>query len=183
MVYFLVIVDVTVCIFFVTQNISLQNLNWIFITLTPMILLSIDYLNKKWLTYDEIIKSVLRIMEVSISNKNIQLLQNLNCHETFNTYPKELKQVVLNLIKNAEEALLEKAIKDPTITIATYTKEDTYILEVSDNAGGIPKDIINKIFDPFMLFASLFRLSPTNSTTYSGMAALISLANSMKRAR
>ena len=104
---------------------------------------------KKEMTYDEIVKSVLRIMEVSIANKNIQLLQDLNCHETFNTYPNELKQVVLNLIKNAEEALLEKAVKDPTITIATYTKEDTYILEVSDNAGGIPKDIINKIFDPY----------------------------------
>ena len=100
-------------------------------------------------TYDEVIRSVLSIIEVSIINKNIQLIQELNCHETFSTYPNELKQVVLNLIKNAEDVLLEKEIEDPTIKIATYIKEDRYILEVSDNAGGIPEDIINKIFDPY----------------------------------
>ncbi len=104
---------------------------------------------KKETTYDEVILSILGIIEVSITNKNIQLLQELNCHETFSTYTNELKQVVLNLTKNAEDALLEKKIKDPTIKIVTYTKEDRYILEVSDNAGGIPEEVINKIFDPY----------------------------------
>ena len=37
-VYFLVIVTVTVCNFFTTKNNSLQNLNWIMVTMTPMIL-------------------------------------------------------------------------------------------------------------------------------------------------
>ena len=100
-------------------------------------------------TYDEVIRSVLSIIEVSIANKNIQLFQELNCHETFSTYPNELKQVVLNFIKNAEDALLEKEVKEPTIKISTYIKEGKYILEVSDNAGGIPEDIIEKIFDPY----------------------------------
>ncbi len=104
---------------------------------------------KKETTYDEVVKSVLEIIEVSITNKNIQLLQELNCHEPFSTYPNELKQVILNLIKNAEDILLYKAVEDPTIKIATYTKEDKYILEVSDNAGGIPEKIMDKIFDPY----------------------------------
>ncbi len=100
-------------------------------------------------TYDDIIRSVLDIIEVSLTNKNIQLLQELNCHESFSTYPNELRQVVLNLIKNAEDALLGRAVKDPTIKIITYTKEDQYILTISDNAKGIPEKIIDKIFDPY----------------------------------
>ncbi len=95
------------------------------------------------------IETTYEIIKVSINNKNIKLLQNMKSHEAFTTYPNQIKQVVLNLIRNAEEALLEKTIKNPTITIETYTKGDTYILEVSDNAGGIPENIINKIFDPY----------------------------------
>jgi len=100
-------------------------------------------------SYDEIISSVLGIIEVSIITKNIQLIQELNCHETFTTYPNELRQVVLNLVKNAEDALLEKEIETPCIKVLTYTEEGRYILEVSDNAGGIEEGIMDRIFDPY----------------------------------
>jgi len=102
---------------------------------------------KKETTYDAIIASVLRIMEEPLKNKNIHLIQNLNCHETFSTYPGEIKQVILNLIINAEEALLETMAEEPYIQIETYRKKDQYILEVSDNAGGISEKNINYIFD------------------------------------
>ncbi|MEN8146652.1 MAG: ABC transporter substrate-binding protein [Campylobacterota bacterium] len=100
-------------------------------------------------TYDALVASALSIIEVSIANRNIQLLQELNCHETFSSYPNELKQVILNLIKNAEDALLEKAVEEPFVKITTYKQEEQYILEVSDNAGGIPEEIIESIFDPY----------------------------------
>ncbi len=95
------------------------------------------------------IKSVLSIIESSISSKNIQLLQELNCHNPFNSYPNELRQVVLNLIKNSEDILLEKEVENPCIKIKTYQKDDKHILEVSDNGGGIPEAVIDKIFDPY----------------------------------
>jgi signal transduction histidine kinase len=41
--------------------------------------------------------------------------------------------------------LLEKNINNPTITIKT----DKNILTISDNGGGIPEDIIDKIFEPY----------------------------------
>ena len=100
-------------------------------------------------TYDEIIHSVLNIMEASLKSKNIQLIKNLNCHETFHTYPSEIKQVLLNLITNAEEALVESIVEKPYIQIMTYRKEDQYVLEVSDNAGGISENSIDYIFDPY----------------------------------
>ena len=107
--------------------------------------------NKKKIksTYDEVIKSVLDIIEVSIDNQNIQLFQELNCQESLHTYPNELQQVILNLIKNAEDVLLDKKIKDPYIKIATYKENDHLVLTVSDNGGGIPEDIIDKIFNPY----------------------------------
>ena len=100
---------------------------------------------KKDTTYDNLIKSVLNIVESSIINQNINLIKKLNSKDTLHTYENEVKQVVLNLIKNAEDILLEKEIKNPQITIETQNN----ILTISDNAGGISEDIMDKIFDPY----------------------------------
>ncbi|RLA72813.1 MAG: hypothetical protein DRG24_01890 [Epsilonproteobacteria bacterium] len=104
---------------------------------------------KKETTYDAVVESVLGIIKTSLINKNIQLHQELNCHSTFSTYPNELKQVVLNLIKNSEDVLLEEKTKEPYIKIVTYKGKDDYILEISDNGGGVPTEMIEKIFDPY----------------------------------
>jgi len=104
---------------------------------------------KEKTSYNEIIESALSIIETSIINKNIKIIKNLSSESYFMTYKNEVKQVVLNLIKNAEDILLEKKIKEPIISITTKEEHGNYILEVSDNGGGISEDIIDKIFDPY----------------------------------
>ncbi|MEA3372442.1 MAG: HAMP domain-containing sensor histidine kinase [Campylobacterota bacterium] len=100
---------------------------------------------KRETSYNELVQSVLGIIEVSIINKNIELIQELESENTFNTYPNEIKQVILNLIKNAEEVLIEKKIINPKITIKTSGT----ILTVSDNGGGVSEEIIDNVFDPY----------------------------------
>ena len=104
---------------------------------------------KREAAFNDLIKNVLNIVEDSIINQNIELITELNSKNTFNTYPNEIKQVILNLIKNAEDILLEKKIENPCIKIKTYDDENNSYLSVEDNGGGIPKDIIDKIFDPY----------------------------------
>ena len=84
-------------------------------------------------------------LEVFIVNQNIELISKLNSTTNFTTFPNEIMQVILNLIKNTEDILLEKDIKNPTITIETNNR----ILSVSDNGGGVPESIIDKIFEPY----------------------------------
>ena len=105
--------------------------------------------NKKTTSYTELLNSVLLIVEASIIDKNIHIVKELECQDTFESYEGELKQVVLNLIKNAEDALLDNPVKDPYIKLKTYKEKNHLILEISDNAGGIPKNILSKIFDPY----------------------------------
>ena len=100
-------------------------------------------------SYAEIIESVLGIVQVSIENKNIQIIQELHSTRKFKIYANELKQVLLNLIKNAEDILQEKNILNPYIKILTYDQDDKHIVEVIDNAGGVPDDIVDKIFNPY----------------------------------
>jgi signal transduction histidine kinase len=61
----------------------------------------------------------------------------------------ELKLVFINLLKNAKEAIHEKG----EIKIGTYTDEENgikfVVAKVSDNGTGIPKENMEKIFEPF----------------------------------
>ena len=98
----------------------------------------------------KIVDSTLNIIKVSIENRNISLNIDLNCDIEFETYSNEVKQVLLNIIKNAEDALLENKIQNPSISIKTYTQiPNNPTLIIKDNAGGIPDNVIDKIFDPY----------------------------------
>jgi len=103
----------------------------------------------EYTTFNEIIASVLKIVENEINLYDINLIQQLECYEEFYSYPNELKQVILNLLKNAQDILVEKNIQDPYIKVNTYTEKGKLVLTVSDNGGGIPEDIIDKVFDPY----------------------------------
>jgi len=96
-------------------------------------------------TYSELVESILSIIEDSIISNGIIIEKHLHSTDRFYTYTGEVKQVILNLMKNAEDALLDKDIENPKITIET----DGAMLTIRDNTGGVPEDILDKIFDPY----------------------------------
>ena len=67
-------------------------------------------------------------------------------------YPNELGQSILNITNNAKDALLlnnAKGIKDKHIII-TLKEEAKYVcITIEDNAGGIPLNILNTIFNKY----------------------------------
>jgi len=103
------------------------------------------------ISLEDLVNSTLDIIQVSIENKNIKVIKNIEGSYECNTYANEVKQVLLNLLKNAEDALLEQRPKDPTITIETPQDIESHkvVIVIRDNAGGIPEHIIDKIFDPY----------------------------------
>lgn len=59
-----------------------------------------------------------------------------------------VEQMMLNLLQNAEQALLKQ--KDGKVVIHAYlNKRGHVVIELSDNGPGIPADIASKIFVPF----------------------------------
>ena len=65
------------------------------------------------------------------------------------TKKNDLKQIILNLVKNSMDAYIENNVQDRVINITTNKTADTISIQIKDNAGGIPKDILEKIFDPY----------------------------------
>lgn len=60
--------------------------------------------------------------------------------------PDQLKQVFLNLVTNAVQAMEETG---GSITIESSTDGDFVYVSVSDSGPGIPEDSLSKVFDPF----------------------------------
>ena len=61
----------------------------------------------------------------------------------------ELQQVLLNLLRNAKQALASSDIEQPMIWIRTYAQEHHLVIEVQDNGPGMADTIRQHIFEPF----------------------------------
>lgn len=63
-------------------------------------------------------------------------------------HPNEYSQVVLNALSNAKDAIASR--KTPgKIHIKTEIQGNTSVVFIRDNGGGIPDDVIGRIFDPY----------------------------------
>lgn len=100
-------------------------------------------------TLEQIVDDSLHIIGSIIESQGIKISTDYQCNEKLYIYPNELKQVVLNLLKNSQETIEEKKIKNAKIEIRTYKNGTNYYLEIRDNGGGIPEGEISKIFEPY----------------------------------
>jgi signal transduction histidine kinase len=98
-----------------------------------------------FVSFQEVTKKALRIIKTSLINDNIKLTYHYNSDKKLELYDNEIMQVLLNLLKNAQDNFKEKDVENPEIIITT--KENC--LSICDNGGGIPESIVEKIFDPY----------------------------------
>lgn len=93
--------------------------------------------NVRILMQDELISQNIHL-DVTIDN-SIEIFGNRN----------ELKHLFINIINNAIDAFNERDIKAREIYIRCYKEINNNIyIEIEDNAGGIPDNIINDVFKP-----------------------------------
>ena len=97
------------------------------------------------------IDGALNILETSLRNNHINLINNINYDKkiVITMIKGELSQVIINIFNNAKDVLLEKKIDDSYIKIDCIVENNIAIITIEDNGGGIPEDIMLKIFDPY----------------------------------
>jgi signal transduction histidine kinase len=105
--------------------------------------------DKKSVTINEPIKKSLNIIRDAANSRGIKIIENYNAQKVLSLYDNELMQVFLNIFKNAQDNFVEKNIQNAKIVINTEDRDDSVYVEILDNGGGIPEEILSKIFDPY----------------------------------
>ncbi len=95
------------------------------------------------------INSFINLVEGSIKSNDICIILNLQEDININGYENELTQCIINIYNNAQDILIENKLEDKYIFISTFIQNGKVSINIKDNAGGIPHEIIPKIFEPY----------------------------------
>ena len=94
---------------------------------------------------NERLGEALKMVQRSPSFTNVEVVRKFNPLPPVSVRQGEIDQVFINLIGNAVQAMEGKGC----LTLATFCQDNFVTAQISDTGCGIPKEILNKIFDPF----------------------------------
>jgi signal transduction histidine kinase len=106
-----------------------------------------DSIQENFCLKEAIIDSI-NIIDANLKTTDITMVTNLEKCDFYGN-KNSIKQAFINIINNAKDALVEKNIEEKIIYISLISVADVYVLNIIDNAGGIPNDIMTKIFEPY----------------------------------
>lgn len=95
------------------------------------------------------IDRALKLFEISFLKGKIGITKDYSVTLSLLMHENEVMQVILNILKNAEDNFKEKNIINPHISIRTSINDFSANILICDNGGGIKDNIIDKIFDPY----------------------------------
>ena len=103
---------------------------------------------KKEVFVEDIIKDTLKLIEPQLRSHGIELKLDID-NIKIKTYKKDVIHILLNLIANSRDALDENKKENKLIKISVKKEDKTVKFIVEDNAGGIPEEIKDRIFEPY----------------------------------
>ncbi len=95
------------------------------------------------------VEDAIRLIEASLRHDGIVLQSQWDGEATALGHPNEFSQVIINLLSNAKDAILGAGRTDGTITLRVRREGKWGVVTVADNGGGIPPEVMPKIFDPY----------------------------------
>jgi PAS domain S-box-containing protein len=99
---------------------------------------------------NELVRATAALREYHLRQVNIEL--DVRCDPTPLTVlvnREEIRQVILNLLLNAEHAIASSGVKGGSIVMTTYARDGMHTVEVTDSGPGISPDLRGRIFEPF----------------------------------
>ncbi|WP_419675568.1 cache domain-containing protein [Aliarcobacter butzleri] len=95
----------------------------------------------------EIFKKTLDLISAQFSSKDIEIIKNIEGVE-FESYENELIQALINILNNSRDELIKKD-GERFIFVDAFEKDNFINITIKDNAGGVIKENLDKIFEPY----------------------------------
>ncbi|MGB5866768.1 MAG: PAS domain-containing protein [Arcobacteraceae bacterium] len=136
---------------------------------------------KRYFFVSKNIHKFLSLISGTVKNEDINVILNLDDTLEINGYENELIQCFMNIFNNAKDAYTQKS--DKLFFIDAYRKNKKVVIRLKDNAGGIPENIITKVFEPYFTTKHKFQgtglgLHMTYNLIEEGMKGRIKVTNS-----
>jgi C4-dicarboxylate-specific signal transduction histidine kinase len=111
---------------------------------------------------ERLLADINEIVQATVLVRAYELAQaNVEVHEEYGSNlpvvlanRDELQQVILNLVINAQRAMVE-ANGSGVMTVRTFTNGDKAVVEVADNGPGISAEYAGRVFEPFFTTKSV----------------------------
>jgi PAS domain S-box-containing protein len=113
---------------------------------------SIDDSSNVEVSLEKVIEKSISLIKDSFKSSNVKIIKDYNLSSDLFVCNENLfLQALINILNNANDALSSREDKslEKYVFINLKKEENSISLKIKDNAGGIPENIIDKIFDPY----------------------------------
>ena len=97
------------------------------------------------LDFNDLVREVLMLYESLAGRLQVELAPDL---PRLVGDPAQLRQVIHNLLQNAEDALADA--ENPCIVVRTHAQAGGLCVTISDNGSGFPHELMQRIFEPYV---------------------------------
>jgi len=99
---------------------------------------------------DKIVTEAINQAETGAGGENITITKSIPDSLVIPGDESKLRGTIVNLVNNAVEVLRDKKVKNGAINISACVKDKEVTLYITDNGPGIPPEIKDTLFDPFV---------------------------------
>ena len=104
---------------------------------------------KEYFYLKDVVNDVNGLLEAGLKHMDVRVDIDIDQWCELYGFKNEFSQVIVNLFNNSKDAFKEHNVLKRKITLKGWYEDEKVILKVSDNAGGIPEEIISRIFEPY----------------------------------
>lgn len=104
---------------------------------------------KQGFCVNKALRRTLDFVSAALENRNVRVVIEEDEDVTAFGYQNEYSQVLLNIISNAGETCFERCLEEAQISIRITSENGRSVVYIHDNCGGIPEDVMPRIFDPY----------------------------------
>ena len=107
--------------------------------------------DRELISFDPVIRTeeVTQLVRPGFEANGIRLVYHGEGATTVEGHYNEFTRALMTILGNAREVLLSRPVADPLVEVRCSAREGHAVVTIQDNGGGIPQEVINRIFDPY----------------------------------
>ena len=98
---------------------------------------------------NSVVVTTVKLLETPLKAMNVEVEISQSGELFITGHRNEFSHVIMNLVTNAHDAFRERNVGSARIVIRIFKEDGKPVVTVADNAGGIPEEIMGRIFEPY----------------------------------